>query len=196
MEHCRWAWRRYDPANPLPPTVFPESAATDKDRPVVDPKPRLPISDPIISTSFIYWTAEEDVTAENEGDGTKGSYVTTDERSGNLEVRLAPYWKKWQDGDFEVEHGFNLQPGLADHIGDRLHMYGVDSGELIVKATALVPDDYMQRYDWMTVETFADWPYAGLDILSSYISPDKLAEIWPQIQTGPKKINMVNKAAE
>ncbi|CAI8036572.1 2',5'-phosphodiesterase 12, partial [Geodia barretti] len=60
VEHCRWAWRRYDPANPLPPTVFPESAATDKDRPVVDPKPRLPISDPIISTSFIYWTAEED----------------------------------------------------------------------------------------------------------------------------------------
>ena len=60
VEHCRWAWRQYDPANPLPPTVFPESAATDKDRPVVDPKPRLPISDPIISTSFIYWTAEED----------------------------------------------------------------------------------------------------------------------------------------
>ena len=72
----------------------------------------------------------------------------------------------------------------------------MDSGELIVKATALVPDDYMQRYDWMTVETFADWPYAGLEVLSSYIAPDKLNEIWPQIQTEPKKINVVKKASE
>ena len=139
------------------------------------------------------WTPEAEQIPENEGDGNKGSYTTTDERSGNLEVRLAPYWEKWRDGDFEVDHGFNLQPGLADHVGDRLHIYGVDSGALIVKATALVPDDYVERYDWMTVETFADFPYAGLDILSSYISPDKLAEIWPQIKTDPKKINIVAK---
>ena len=132
---------------------------------------------------------------ENEGDGFKGSYVTTSERSGNLEVRLAPYWEDWRDGNFEVEHGFNLQPGLVDHVGDRLHMYGVDSGELIVKATDLRPDDYMERYDWMTVETFADFPYAGIDILSSYIAPDKLAEIWPHIKTLPKKINIVEKAS-
>ena len=149
-------------------------------------------------TSKWFWhdsTAEEERIPENEQDGNKGSYTTTDERSVNLEVRLVPYWKNWQDGNFEVEHGFNLQPGLADHIGDRLHLYGVDSGELIVKATDLRPSDYMERYDWMTVETFADWPYAGIDILSSYIAPDQLAEIWPQIQTEPKKINVVKKAA-
>ena len=60
-------WRQWDPAGPLPPTVFPESAATDKDRAVIEPNPRafpfcrLPVHDPIISTSLIYWTDEEDV---------------------------------------------------------------------------------------------------------------------------------------
>ena len=142
------------------------------------------------------WIAEEERNPENEGDGNRGSYITTDERSGNLEVRLAPYWKNWQDGNFEVEHGFNLQPGLADHVGDRLHLYGVDSGELIVKATDLRPDDYMDRYDWMTIEELETWPYAGIDILSSYIAPDQLAEIWPHIKTLPKKINVVEKVTE
>ena len=134
------------------------------------------------------WTPGNERIPENEGDGTKGTYVTTSERSGNLEVRLAPYWKDWQDGNYDANEGFPLQPGLVDHVGDRLHFFGVDSGELIVKATALVPEDY----PWMADEILAgNYPYAGLDVLSSYISPDKLAEIWPQIQTGPKKINVV-----
>ena len=142
------------------------------------------------------WTPEVERIPENEQDGNRGSYVTTDERSGNLEVRLAPYWQDWRDGNFDANNGFPLQPGLVDHVGDRIHFYGVDSGELIVKATAVVPDDYMERYDWMTIEELETWPYAGLDVLSSYIAPDKLAEIWPHIQAEPKKINVIKRGAQ
>ena len=139
------------------------------------------------------WTPEPERIPENEGDGDKGSYTTTDERSGNLEVRLAPYWQDWRDGNYDANEGFPLQPGLEPHVGDRIHFYGVDSGELYVKATALVPDDY----PWMADEILAgDWPYAGLVVLSSHIPPDKLAEIWPHIKTLPKKINVAEKVKE
>ena len=147
-------------------------------------------------TSKWFWnesTPDAERIPENEGDGNKGSYVTTQERSGNLEVRLAPYWKDWQDGKFEVDHGFELQPGLMPHVGDRIHFYGVDSGELKVKATSLEASDY----PWMADEILAgDYPYAGLDVLSSHIEPDKLAEIWAQIPTPRKTINVVKKVAE
>ena len=139
------------------------------------------------------WADEELRIASNVGDGTKGRYFHTKERSGNLEVRLPPRFEDWQESNFDVEDGiefgFKLQPGLEPHVGDRIHFYGVDSGELYVKATAMVPDDY----PWMSVDDFAAYPYAGLDILSSQIEPDKLAEIWPQIQTEPKRINVVKK---
>ena len=145
-----------------------------------------------ILTSKWFWhdsTPEADRIPENEQDGTKGSYVTTQERSGNLEVRLAPYFMEWRDGKYDANEGFPLQPGLESHIGDRIHFYGVDSGELKVKATSLEASDY----PWMDVEDFSTYPYAGLDVLSSHIEPGPLAEIWAQIETPRKTINVVKK---
>ena len=64
VELCRWSWRRCGPAQSLPPAVFPDSPTDD--RAVVNPQTlssscRESVSlCPVVSTSFIYWTSEED----------------------------------------------------------------------------------------------------------------------------------------
>ena len=62
----------------------------------------------------------------------------------------------------------------------------MDCGELYQKGTALEINDYPHEVDPVP-------PYAGIDVLSSQITPDELDLIWPQIQTGPKNINVVKK---
>ena len=130
-----------------------------------------------------HWTDPDDQTFE--GDGEKGRYIRTRRKAGNLEIRAIPEYQRWVDSDFDREWGFELPDILAGHTGDRIHISGVDCGELDVKGTALEINDYPHDIDPVP-------PYAGIDVLSSQITPDELDLIWPQIQTGPKTINMVN----
>ena len=51
-------------------------------------------------------------------------------RAGNLEVRLPTEVRgSGGDGNFGHDYGFSLQPGLLPHVGDRIHIEGVDCGE-------------------------------------------------------------------
>ena len=144
-------------------------------------------------------TPEADRIARNEGDGTKGRLRATDEKSGQLEVRLPPKFEDWRDGNFGHDYGFSLQPGLLPHVGDRIHIEGVDCGELYDSSTAMMPLDYplLSLDEFFAIERSVGW--CGLDVLAARIGPVKLAEIWPQIQTSPKDhpktINMVKKAS-
>ena len=142
-------------------------------------------------------TPEVDRIAKNEGEGTKGRFRATDDKSGNLEVRLPPSFEDWRDGHFGHDYGFSLQSGLVPHVGDRIYIEGVDCGELYVKSTSMMPLDYplLSLDEFFAYEKTVG--YCGLDVLAARIGPVKLAEIWPQIQTSPKNnpknINMVKK---
>ena len=131
-------------------------------------------------------TAEADRIAKNEGDGLKGRYRATDDKSGQLEVRLPPSFEDWRDGNFGIDYGFALQPGLVPHVGDRIHIEGVDCGELYSSHTAMMPLDYplLSLDEFFEIERSVGW--CGLEVLAARIGPVKLAEIWPQIQTSPK----------
>ena len=113
----------------------------------------------------------------------RGRYIKTRRKAGNLEVRAVPEYQRWVDSDFDQEWGFELPDMLVSHVGDRIHIFGVDCGELYQKGTALEINDYPHEVDPVP-------PYAGLDVLSSQITPDELDLIWPQIKTGPQTINM------
>ena len=137
--------------------------------------------------TWLTGTIEEERIPGNQGDGTKGRYIRTRLKKGNLEVRLPPRFEDFRDGNFEKDYGFDLQPGLVPHVGDRINFFGIDSGELYIKSTAMIPLDY----PFLTIDEFGAFPYAGLEVLSSEIDPHKLSLIWPQIQASPKSINVV-----
>ena len=132
------------------------------------------------------WTDPEDQTFV--GDGEKGRYVNTRRKYGNLQVRAVPEYQRWVASDFDSDWGFELPDMLMSHVGDRIHIFGVDCGELYQKGTSLEIDDYPDKIDSM--DSVPPLPYAGIDVLSSQISPDDLDLIWPQIKTGPQTINM------
>ena len=127
------------------------------------------------------WTDPEDQTFE--GDGEKGRYIKTRRKFGNLEVRAVPEYQRWVDQDYDQDWGFELPDMLVSHVGDRIHIYGVDCGELTVKGTALEINDYPDQ-------DRPKPPYAGIDVLSGQITPDDLDLIWPQIKTAGGTINL------
>ena len=142
-------------------------------------------------TNIWYWldrTPDDERIPDNEGDGTKGRYTQSEDKSANLEIRLAPRFERFEAADYDMGQGFTLQDGLAPHVGDRIHIYGVDCGELYSKETAMIPADY----PWLSIEEFGAYPYAGLEVLSSQLEPNTLSEIWPHIIADHKTINMRN----
>ena len=134
--------------------------------------------------------AEADRIARNEGDGTMGRYIRSGKKKGNLEVRLAPHWQRWEAGDYDKDQGFDLQPGLEPHIGDTLHLYGIETSELYVKGTHLDGRDYHNPLYPDLEKDFDNYPMTTLDILSSEIAPAELAQIWEQIPQPKQTINI------
>ena len=102
-------------------------------------------------------------------------FRVTDDKIGNLEVRLPPKFEDWRDGNFGRDYGFSLQPGLVPHVGDRIYIEGVDCGDLYVKSTSMMPLDYplLSLDEFFANERSVG--YAGLDVLSARIGPVKLS---------------------
>ena len=134
-----------------------------------------------------HWDDPDDQTFV--GDGEKGRYIDTRRKAGLLEVRVAPEFQRWVDSDFDTDWGFELPDILVSHVGDRIHIFGVDCGELYQKGTALEINDYPHEFDDYP-EVGPVPPYAGIDVLMSLISPDDLDLIWPEIKTGPQTLNL------